>query len=82
MVYGLMFAGLGLAKAFLWRHAVKCGLTDTSEPEVRSISRRVWSVPVSATVVTGLAWAGVPFAIAGFMLTPLVALAFDRIRRR
>lgn len=77
-VYALAFAGLGLAKAGLWRHAVRRQLVDPAQLEVGAIGRRVWATPVTAGAVAIAGGVGLPFAVLGFGLIPLVARMLDR----
>jgi uncharacterized membrane protein len=77
-LYAFTFAALGLAKLGFWRHAVRRGLVDAGSGEVRSIGRRVWATPLTATAVGIAAVAGLPHAYAGFVLVPAVAMALDR----
>jgi len=79
-LYAFTFAGLGLAKLGFWRHAVRKRLVDPDASEARSISRRVWATPLTATAVGVAAVAGVPHAYAGFVLIPAVAGLLDRPR--
>jgi uncharacterized membrane protein len=78
-VYALSFAGLGLAKAGLWRHAVRRGQVTTGTSEVSHVTRRVWATPITAIAVAAAALFGVPFAFVGFMVIPLVAQLLDHI---
>jgi len=78
-VYALSFAGLGLAKAGLWRHAVRGGQVKAERPVVRGISRRVWATPLTAVLVAAAAIAGVPFAFVGFALIPPIAALLRRL---
>ncbi len=79
VVYASTFAGLGLAKAVYWRHAVKRGhVRERSSASVRSISRRVWATPLAAGAVAIAAAAGLPFAPAGFVAIPVLARLLDR----
>ena len=80
-VYALIFTGLGLAKASLWRGALRHRLVDVNSAEAQSISRRVWATPLTAATVGVLGGIGVPFTMLGFTLIPLVARALDRSRR-
>ncbi len=77
-IYALTFTGLGLAKAGLWRYVVRQGLVDTTTPEVAAISRRIMAPPTGAAAVAILGAAGVPFAVAGFGLIPILVRIFDR----
>jgi uncharacterized membrane protein len=77
-VYALIFTGLGLAKVSLWRNALRHRLVDVASAEAQSISRRVWATPLTAATVGGLGAVGVPFAMLGFTLIPLVARLLDR----
>jgi hypothetical protein len=81
-VYALVFAGLGLAKAGLWRHAVRRGLVDTSSPDALRIGARVWATPITATGVAAAAIAGIPWPVMGFMFIPVVAQVLDRRARQ
>lgn len=79
-VYAFSFAGLGLAKAFFWRHAVKNHLlaTDVDSLHVAGIGRRVWATPITSLAVIVAAVVGIPYAYFGFMLIPLVAFLLSR----
>jgi uncharacterized membrane protein len=77
-VYALIFTGLGLAKASLWRGALRHRLVDGKSAEAQSISRRVWATPLTAATVGALGTLGVPFAMLGFTFIPLVARLLDR----
>jgi uncharacterized membrane protein len=79
-LYAIAFAALGVAKALLWRHAVKRKLLGqyALSIEVVRIGRRVWATPLTSLGVVVLAVSGVPFAYFGFMFIPLVALILDR----
>jgi uncharacterized membrane protein len=77
-VYATVFAGLGLAKASLWRHAVARGLAATGDEDAGHIGRRVWATPIVAGGVAVAGAAGVPLAVMGFMLIPVVAQMLDR----
>jgi hypothetical protein len=81
-VYALVFAGLGLAKAGLWRHAARRGLVDTGSPDAPRIGARVWATPITATAVAVAAIAGIPWPVMGFMLIPVVAQLLDRRARQ
>jgi hypothetical protein len=83
-LYALTFAGLGLAKAFFWRHAVRGGLLapDTGAEQAARISRRVWATPATALVVVVTSFLGLPYTFVGFTLIPVVALLLDRSARR
>src|SRR5262245_43073272 len=77
-VYAFIFTGLGLAKASLWRGALRRHLVDVRSAETRSISRRIWATPITAAAVGVSGAAGVPFAMMGFPLIPVVARLLDR----
>ena len=77
-VYAFIFTGLGLAKASLWRGAVRCRLVDVDSAEAQSISRRVWATPLTAAAVGTLGAVGVPFTMVGFTAIPIVARLLDR----
>ena len=83
-VYALSFAGLGLTKAFLWRHAVRRNLLDKEVDHVliARIGRRVWASPATSFGVCVAAVLGVPYAYFGFMFIPLVARILDRSATR
>ncbi|HKP29960.1 MAG TPA: hypothetical protein VJU15_11190 [Gemmatimonadales bacterium] len=81
-VYALVFAGLGLAKAGLWRHAVRRNLVDRSAPDTVRIGGRVWATPITAGAVAVAAMAGIPWPVMGFMFIPLVAHLLDRRARQ
>jgi uncharacterized membrane protein len=79
-IYACSFAGLGLAKASLWHHAVRLNLlaTDIDAAQAARISRRVWATPITSfAVVTGVLM-GIPYAYCGFALIPFIALVLDR----
>ncbi|MFI5142582.1 MAG: TMEM175 family protein [Thermoanaerobaculales bacterium] len=78
-VYATSFAGLGLAKAGLWRRAVHNGHVRADRLVVRGVNRRVWATPLTAGVVAVAALVGVPFAFVGFMLIPMVAFFLQRV---
>jgi uncharacterized membrane protein len=80
--YALVFAGLGLAKAGLWRHAARRGLVDLDSPDAVRIGARVWATPITATGVAAAAMAGLPWPVMGFMLIPVVAQLLDRRARQ
>ena len=81
-MYAVSFAGLGLAKAGLWRHLVRNGHVRGDALVVDGVNRRIWAVPITAGAVAVGAITGVPFAFVGFALIPLVALALERRRSR
>ena len=81
-VYALVFAGLGLAKAGLYRHAVRRGLVDTSSSDAARIGARVWATPITATGVAVAAIAGLPWPVMGVMFIPVVAQLLDRRARQ
>ena len=83
-LYAFSFAGLGMAKAFLWRHAVNRNLLphDLDRMLVARISRRVWAVPTTSIGVIIAAIAGVPYTYVGFIFIPFVALLLDKSVRR
>ena len=77
-IYALNIALVGVAKIWLWRHAVAAGLVGKAVPreKVGEVSRRSWALPV-ASIGTALAAAvGVPFAYLGFVTIPLLARLF------
>jgi uncharacterized membrane protein len=79
VVYASTFAGLGLAKAAYWRHAVRRGhVHDPLSAAVGSISRRVWATPLAAAAVAVAASLGVPYAPLGFVAIPLLVRLLDR----
>jgi uncharacterized membrane protein len=79
VVYATSFAGLGVAKAAYWRHAVRRGhVHDPLSDAVRSIGRRVWAAPLAAAGVAIAAALGVPYAPAGFVAIPLLVRLLDR----
>jgi uncharacterized membrane protein len=80
-IYALTFTGLGFAKAALWRHAARRRLVDPGTPESVSIGRRVWATPIAAVCVAIAGASGVPYAVAGFGLIPVVAQLLDRPRK-
>jgi uncharacterized membrane protein len=77
-LYAVSFAGLGLAKAGLWRHAVHRNHVRADRLVVRSVSRRIWASPLTAGAVAVAALLGVPMAFVGFMFIPLVAFLLQR----
>jgi uncharacterized membrane protein len=79
-VYALCLAGLGLAKAGWWRHAVRRNLVTKGSAEGSRIGRRVRATPLTTLAIAFAALEGVPFAYVGFMVTPLVAGALQRRR--
>jgi len=78
VVYAGVFASMGLAKAFMWRAAVRHRLVDRDSSEAWQIGRRVWAVPLTAALVTLAAAVGVPYAFAGFALIPVAAAVLGR----
>jgi uncharacterized membrane protein len=79
--YSFVFLGMGLAKVWFWRHAVTRGLAVTS-PDSSSISRRVWGVPITAGAITIVGGFGIPYAMCGFALIPVVVRLLDRPQSR
>lgn len=77
-IYALMFTGLGLAKAGLWRYVVRKDLVDPASPDVVSIGRRIWAPPIGAAIVALAGGMGVPYAVMGFVLIPIVARFLNR----
>ena len=79
-MYAFSFAGLGLAKTFFWRHAVKAHLlTGDADPmQVKSIGRRVWATPITSIAVIIATACGIPYAYVGFGAIPLVASILGR----
>jgi uncharacterized membrane protein len=80
-LYATTFAGMGLAKASFWRHAVARQLVPASE-ETSRIGHRIWSTPITAAGVAIAAGLGVPNAIMGLLLLPLIAWLLDRRGRK
>jgi uncharacterized membrane protein len=79
-LYAFSFAGLGIAKASLWRHASKTNLLadDIDELQAARISRRVWASPITSVAVGTGALVGIPYSYCGFAFIPIIALLLDR----
>jgi uncharacterized membrane protein len=79
-LYAFSFAGLGIAKASLWRHASKSNLlaTDIDELQAARINRRVWASPITSVAVGIGAIMGLPYSYCGFAFIPFIALVLDR----
>jgi uncharacterized membrane protein len=77
-IYALTFTGLGLAKVGLWRYVVRMELVDPASPDVAAITGRIWAPPAGAAAVAVLGASGVPYAVVGFALIPLLVRILSR----